>query len=194
MNKIIGLTGGMGSGKTTIANYFIHLGIPVYIADDEAKRIMQSAALTSEIRAIFGNSIFEGTTLNRNKLAQIVFNNSTQLEQLNAIVHPAVRADFQVWRDQNNTSKYVVYETAILFESGFYKNCDCIITVTAPLESRLQRVILRDSTTREQVLQRIAFQWTDDQRIEKSTFVIDNSNSDTSRIKFNKILKILNII
>lgn len=193
MTKIIGLTGGIGSGKTTIANYFSTLGIPVYIADDEAKKLMESSEVKDSIKEKFGESIFDNTILNRAKLAEIVFADSGKLDQLNAIVHPAVRNHFKKWLLNHEASPFVIYEAAILFESGNYKNCDYIITVTAPLESRIQRVIDRDKTNREQVLKRINAQWNDEQRISKSNFIIDNRNIETAKLKVEEILKILNI-
>lgn len=191
MTKIIGLTGGIGSGKTTIANHFAAAGIPVYIADDEARKLMQSPEIIAEIQKTFGNSIFDDAILNREKLSQIVFNNPEKLKQLNAIIHPAVRKHFQDWVLNHQNAPFVIYEAAILFESGSYKNCDSIITVTAPLESRIQRVIQRDNTSRDQVLARINAQWNDDQRIAKSDFVIENIDSKSAKLEVDKILKIL---
>jgi dephospho-CoA kinase len=191
MTKIIGLTGGIGSGKTTIANHFQAAGIPVYIADDEARKIMQSPEIIEEIKKTFGNAIFENTVLNRNKLSQIVFGDPEKLKLLNAIIHPAVKKHFQNWILKYENTPYVIYEAAILFESGSFKNCDFIITVTAPLESRIQRVILRDKTTREQVLKRINAQWNDEQRMAKSDFVIENVTPEIAKLEVDKILKIL---
>jgi dephospho-CoA kinase len=193
MTKIIGLTGGIGSGKTTIANYLESKGIPVYIADDEARKIMQSAEIIAAIKKIFGDAIFENEILSREKLAEIVFNNPEKLKQLNAIIHPAVREHFAGWILEHSTDPYVIYEAAILFESGRYEECDYIISVTAPIESRIQRVMQRDQTTREQVLKRINAQWTDEQRISKSDFVIENKTIETAKLKVNEILKILGI-
>lgn len=193
MTKIIGLTGGIGSGKTTVANHFRKANIPVYIADDEARKISQSPEIIEEIRKVFGNSIFDDAILNREKLSQIVFNDPEKLKQLNAIIHPAVRKHFQNWVLKHESAPFVIYEAAILFESGSYKNCDLIITVTAPIESRIQRVIQRDKTTRELVLKRINAQWNDEQRIAKSDFVIENVNPKTTKTEIDKILKILKI-
>ena len=193
MTKIIGLTGGIGSGKTTVANHFIAAGIPVYIADDEARKIMQSPEILREIEKIFGSVIFKNEVLNRQKLAEIVFSNSDRLKQLNAIIHPAVKKHFGNWILNYKNSPFVIYETAILFESGSYKDCDKIITVTAPLETRIERVIQRDKTSRENVLKRIKMQWTDDQRLGKSDFVIENINPEITKSEVGKILKILNI-
>jgi dephospho-CoA kinase len=193
MTKIIGLTGGIGSGKTTIANHFLEANIPVYIADDEARKIMQSEEIIDAIRKTFGDTIFDDAVLNREKLSQIVFSNPEKLKQLNAIIHPVVRKHFQDWVLNHKNAPFVIYEAAILFESGSYQNCDLIITVTAPIETRIQRVIQRDKTTREQVLKRINAQWNDDQRIAKSDFVIENVNPITTKTEIDKILKILKI-
>jgi len=193
MTKIIGLTGGIGSGKTTVANHFIAAGIPIYIADDEARKIMQSPEILREIKKIFGSSIFENGVLNRQKLAEIVFNNPDKLKQLNAIIHPAVKKHFGNWILNYKNSPFVIYETAILFESGSYKDCGKIITVTAPLETRIERVIQRDKTTRENVLKRINMQWSDNQRLGKSDFVIENLNPEITKSEVGKILKILKI-
>lgn len=191
MTKIIGLTGGIGSGKTTIANYFMATGIPVYIADDEARKIMQSEAIIDQIQKTFGTEIFEAGILNRQKLAEIVFNNPEKLKLLNGIIHPAVKKHFENWISIHDKTPFIIYEAAILFESGSYKNCDKIITVTAPLETRIQRVIQRDNTTRENVLKRINMQWDDTQRIAKSDFVVENIDPKITESEVGKILKIL---
>ncbi|MDX6189614.1 dephospho-CoA kinase [Flavobacterium sp. Fl-318] len=193
MTKVIGLTGGIGSGKTTIANYFKELGVPVYIADDGARKIMQSEVILEQIKTIFGNAIFENNVLSRPKLAEIVFKDKEKLDQLNAIVHPAVKADFEAWLLQHEKYEYIIYEAAILFESGRYKECDFIITVTAPEEIRIKRVLERDNTTREHVLSRMKMQWNDEKRISGSNFVINNENLKKAREEVVKILKILNI-
>lgn len=193
MTKIIGLTGGIGSGKTTIANHFRNANIPVYVADDEARKITQLPEIIDQIRIKFGDAIFDDSILNREKLSQIVFNDPEKLKLLNAIIHPAVRKHFQSWVLNHKNAPFVIYEAAILFESGSYKNCDSIITVTAPLESRIQRVMRRDKTSREQVILRINAQWDDDQRIAKSDFVIENIDPKSTKLEVDKILKILKI-
>ena len=193
MSKIIGLTGGIGSGKTTLATYIESLGIPVFIADDEAKKLMQSAEVLREIKAVFGEAVFDKGQLNRQELASIVFSNPEKLSQLNGIIHPAVKKQFKVWLDQHQLAPFVVYEAAILFESGSYQNCDYIITITAPLEDRIARVTQRDNSSREQVLNRINAQWTDEQRVVKSNFVIENSDPQNAKLQLDEILKILKI-
>jgi dephospho-CoA kinase len=191
MAYIIGLTGGIGSGKTTLVNYMESLGIPVFIADEEAKKAMQSPHVLEEVKTSFGNSIFENGQLNRQQLASIVFSNPDKLKELNSIIHPEVKRLFAIWLNQLKTVPFVVYEAAILFESGSYQNCDYIITVTAPLEDRITRVMQRDNCSRAQVLQRINAQWTDEERAVKSNFVIDNTTAQSAKNEIDNILKIL---
>ena len=191
MQKSIGLTGGIGSGKTTIANYLASLGIPVYIADDAGKKVMQQQEIIKAIQQKFGSDIVKENQLNRARLAEIVFNNPDRLKELNAIVHPAVRKDYKKWLAEHTDAPFLVYESAILFESGSYKDFDYVITITAPLEVRVSRVLQRDNTEREQVMKRINAQWTDDQRVSKSDFVIENIDIDLAKAEINKILKIL---
>ena len=193
MAKIIGLTGGIGSGKTTIAKYIHSFGIPLYIADDQARKLMQSQKIIDAIKNIFGEEIFDKEILDRAKLAKIVFNEPEKLEKLNAIIHPAVKSDFKEWLLQYKSAAFIIYEAAILFESGNYKNCDYIITVVAPIDTRIERVMKRDSTSRELIIKRMEAQWTDEQRVAKSDFVIENDNLETAKQKVDEILKILKI-
>lgn len=189
MTKIIGLTGGIGSGKTTIANYFQSKGIAVYIADDEARKITNTPEILAAIKNIFGKEVFENHQLNREKVAKIVFDDPQKLKQLNAIIHPAVKKHFESWLDQHSNEPLIIKETAILFESGSYKDCDIIITVIVPLEVRINRVINRDKISREAVLKRINQQWTDEQKIEKSTYIIDNLELESAKSQVDEILK-----
>jgi dephospho-CoA kinase len=191
MTKIIGLTGGIGSGKTMVAKYIESLGIPVYIADDEARELMTTNKVIEAISAAFGKEVEDNGTLNREKLAQIVFNNPEKLQKLNSIVHPEVKKHFDTWVEKHKNSPFVVKEAAILFESGSNKYCDAVITVTSPLETRLQRVMERDKTDKESVLKRIQNQWTDEQRIEKSDYVIHNLSVDATKKQVEEILKLL---
>ena len=138
MTKIIGLTGGIGSGKTTIAQYFKSLGVPVYIADDEAKKLLDNPDIQKEIKAVFGEFVFENNTISKEKLASIVFQNPQKLSELNGIIHPAVKKHFQLWVANYQSEPIVIKEAAILFESGSNQDCDKIITVVAPLETRIQ--------------------------------------------------------
>lgn len=189
MTKIIGLTGGIGTGKTMVAEYFKSLGIPVYIADKEARQLMTSDNIINALSNEFGKEILENGILNREKLAKLVFNDSKKLQKLNSIVHPEVKKHFENWVEKHKNFPFVVKEAAILFESGSYKYCDTIITVTAPLETRLQRVMKRDKTDRESVLKRIENQWTDEQRITKSNYVIHNLSVESTKKQVDEILK-----
>ena len=189
MTKIIGLTGGIGSGKTMVAEYFKSLGIPVYIADKEARQLMTSENIINALSNEFGKEILENGILNREKLAQLVFNNPKKLQKLNSIVHPEVKKHFDNWVEKHKNYPFIVKEAAILFESGSYEYCDTIITVTAPLETRLQRVMKRDKTDRESVLKRIENQWTDEQRIAKSNYVIHNLSVESTKKQVDEILK-----
>jgi len=176
MTKIVGLTGGIGSGKTTVAHHFKALGVPIYIADDEAKKLMNATTILRKIKLLFGEEIIENKRINREKLAKLVFSNPEKLDQLNKIIHPEVKKHFQKWLEKHKNQHYIIKEAAILFESGSYKDCDYIITVVAPLESRIERVLKRDNTTREAILSRIKNQWNDEDKIKKSNFVIQNED------------------
>ena len=191
MTKIIGLTGGIGSGKTMVAKYIASLGIPVYIADDEAKKLMETDEVVQEISKVFGKEILDDKKINREKLAQLVFNNPEKLNKLNEIIHPCVKKDFDAWVEKHKKLPFVVKEAAILFESGSDKYCDAIITITSPLETRLQRVIERDKTDRESVLIRMHNQWTDEQRVANSDYVVQNISIKETYKQIDKILKLL---
>jgi dephospho-CoA kinase len=191
MSKIIGLTGGIGSGKTAVALYMKSLGIPVYIADEEAKKLMASQEMEQEVVKELGTAILSDGHIDKKKLAQVVFNDSNKLQRLNSIVHPKVKQHFDQWVQNHHNHPWVVKETAILFESGSYADCDLIITITAPVDLRIQRVISRDNTTKEQVLQRIQNQWTDEQRIAKSDYTISNISVKETEEQVNKILNLL---
>lgn len=191
MTKIIGLTGGIGSGKTTVAKMFMALGVPVYFADDAAKEIMAGEAIQKELQSVFGEAIIEKGQLNRKKLANMVFNNKYELQKLNTIVHPLVQLHFENWLKRHQELPFIIKEAAILFESGSYKNCDQIITVTAPVAQRIQRVVERDTTDRDAVMQRISNQWTDEEKIVKSNYVIHNTDLQQTQQQVYNIFKIL---
>ncbi|MEO8235418.1 MAG: dephospho-CoA kinase [Flavobacterium sp.] len=188
MTKIIGLTGGIGSGKTTIARLFEAEGIPVYIADDEAKKIMILPETIQLIGSHFGQSVIVNNQLDRKKISKIVFNHPEKLKELNKIVHPLVKKHFDNWVKKQN-SPFVIKEAAILFESGSYKYCDQIITVVASEETRVTRVMARDKCTKEAVLDRIKNQWNDSQKTSKSDYVIKNENLSEAKIQFQEVLK-----
>ncbi|RDC55558.1 dephospho-CoA kinase [Pedobacter chinensis] len=173
----VGITGGIGSGKTTVCKVFEVLGIPVFYADTEAKNIMiQDALLIEGIKSTFGKeSYFEDGKLNNKHIAGIVFNNEAQLAKLNALVHPAVFRAFDVWEEQVNPNvPYTLKEAALLFESGSYTMCDTTILVTAPLDIKLKRVMQRDQVTADQVTARIDKQLSDDEKAKLANHFIRN--------------------
>lgn len=193
MTKIIGLTGGIGSGKTTIAKHLKSIGIPVFISDEEAKKVINLPEVKKSLKAIFGDQIFDGDQIDKSILAKIVFNDATKLAQLNQIIHPIVKSNFEKWKANYSNSPIIVKEAAILFESGSYKDCDYVISITAPLEERINRVIARDSVSKESVLNRIDKQWPDEARNAKSDFVIENITIDETLKKIVEILKKITI-
>jgi len=175
--KIVGLTGGIGSGKTTVARYFERLEVPVYIADKEAKALMvRSKVIRRKLIALFGENAYTKESLNRSFLADRIFNDKELLAKMNAIVHPKVASHFKRWMKKQQTP-YCIKEVAILFENGSYKECDKIITVIAPIDVRISRVLQRDNTNKEKIDAIIKNQWEDDERIKRSDYVVSNDGS-----------------
>lgn len=172
----IGITGGIGSGKTTICRLFELLGVFVYNADLEAKKLLDNhLEVKTSIINKFGTTVIDNTgSIDKKKLSALVFNNKKMLEQLNSIVHPAVVKHFENWCLQHKSEKYILHEAAILFESGAYKNMKKIITVIAPTELKIKRAMQRDAVSREQVEQRIKNQMSDAEKVKQSQFIIYN--------------------
>ena len=176
MTKIVGLTGGIGSGKTTVAHMFKALGVPVFNSDDEAKVLMNSSVIIKqEIIELLGENSYKDDVLNKPYIASQIFNTKAVLKQINAIVHPKVAAAFDTWVSKQN-SPYVIKEVAILFETRTESLVDFIITVIAPLETRIQRVMERDQKSREAVELIIDNQLSDSEKIKKSQYGIENNN------------------
>ncbi|MEL6974917.1 MAG: dephospho-CoA kinase [Bacteroidota bacterium] len=183
----IGLTGGIGSGKSTVANMFRELSVPVYDSDLRAKVLMnESEPLQKAITELFGELAYVNNKLNRPWIAQQVFGNAALLEQLNGLVHPAVREDFISWSEAQKAS-YIIQETALIFENGMESYYDRIILVTADKTVREDRVMLRDSVSREKVQQRMAHQLDDEKKREKSHFVVENSTLEDTLKQVRKI-------
>jgi len=170
----IGLTGGIGSGKSTVAKIFSTIGIPVFYADIAARNVMhEDAALMQKIKETFGDVAYENNMLNRKYIADIVFNDPFKLEQLNAMVHPATIAAAQRWMLQQ-TTPYVIKEAALFFEAGSTEGLDYIIGVYAPQHLRVHRVMQRDNVTREEVLSRMSKQINEEMKMRLCDFVIVN--------------------
>ena len=179
---IVGLTGGIGSGKTTVANFFKELGIPVYIADVEAKKLMnKSKVLKRKIKKLFTEEAYINNELNRPFIASKIFNNEALLQEMNAIVHPKVGKHFKKWAEKQS-APYVIKEAAILFENNSYNQCDYVITVIVDEEIRMQRILERDNTTEAKVRAIMDNQWNDEDKVKLSDFVIkNNSLKDTEK-------------
>ena len=183
----VGLTGGIGSGKSTIAKMFEELGVAVYYADDEAKRLMNSSQqIREKLIKEFGKESYKNGNLNRAFLADIIFNDKEKLLKINSIVHPEVDKHFKNWvKDQNGD--FVIQENAILFENNKQNDFDYIITVTAPKDLRIERIIKRDSIDKNQIISRMNNQLDDAKKIESANFVISNIDLDQSRVQVKKI-------
>ena len=175
----VGVTGGIGSGKSTVCKIFELLGIPVYYADVEAKRLMGSnEALKEQIKADFGEHIYsKAGELQKDTLAEVVFSDPASLEKLNALVHPAVGSDFKQWVEPLSGHPYVIKEAALIFESGSNEFLDRVITVYSPKEMALARIIDRDKTSREAVESRMASQLDIEKKKELADHVIYNDNA-----------------
>lgn len=184
----IGITGGIGSGKTVVCKVFELFGIPIYYADEQAKKLMQTdKQLIRQIQNSFGKSIYSKNILNKKLLAKIVFNDESKLNELNALVHPAVKNDFENWVKKQKNCPYIIKEAALLFESGTYLQLDKIITVTAPTELRIKRIMKRDGSDRISVKKIMKNQMTDKEKISRSDFVIFN---DEKKLLLPQILKL----
>ncbi len=186
--QIIGITGGIGSGKSVVANILNSMGYPVYNSDDRAKVLInKDSGLILKIKESFGN-VYNTEGLDRQKMANIVFNNPEKLALLNSLVHPAVGHDFDLWVKKQSSS-LVFKEAAILFETGIYKTLNKVILVTCPLPIKIKRVMERDSVSQEDVENRMKNQWSDEQKIKLSDYVIDNSGN---KLLIPQVQKILN--
>ncbi len=170
----IGITGGIGSGKSTVCKLFQCLEVPVFNADEAGRDLLaEDSSVIKKVIEIFGDTIITGQKPDRKKMAEIVFKNPEKLAELTAVIHPAVRSKFNEWVSEQSTS-YVINEAAILFETGIYKQLDYTILVTAPEEIRIQRVMQRDGIDEATIRDRIKNQWSDEQKKELANFVISN--------------------
>ena len=189
---IVGLTGGIGSGKSTVAKMFAELGIPVYDSDMEAKELMVgSSEVKNAITELLGEEAYDNQGLNRPYIADKVFKDPELLEKLNAIVHPAVRKHFLDWVERQE-SPYVIQETALIFENDAQDKYDYTILVTAPVETRIQRVIERDNVEGQAVVDRMKNQLDDEQKVDLANFSLKNLELDKTRRKVKELhLKLL---
>ena len=177
----VGVTGGIGVGKTTVGQIFETLGAPVYKSDDRAKILMNSSdELKSQIIEAFGYDAYNrDKQLNRSYLATVVFNNPKKLQVLNSLVHPAVLEDYRNWFSEQKNVPYTIKEAALMFETDSHKSMDCIIVVTCPINLRIDRIVKRDHMKRDEVLKRIENQMSDKQRLEKAQHRVKNDGKQS---------------
>ena len=174
----LGITGGIGSGKSTVSQIFSLSGVPVYIADIESKRLVAtSPTIRKKLINLFGEELYSGGVLNKTLLASHIFNDNKKLETVNAIIHPEVECDFIEWVKKHVQCDIVAHEAAILFESGFNKMMDKVLMVYTPLDIRIERTMLRDNLPKEKVMERIQNQMSDEEKAKLSDFVIVNDNT-----------------
>ena len=190
---IVGLTGGIGSGKTTVAKLFSnYANVAIYIADVEAKKLINSStSIKQQITKLFGANAYKNNILDRKYIGQLVFNSKAKLQALNKIVHPAVKEHFANFVQSNKNKDYILYESAILFESNSIEKLDFIISVYVDLEERIQRVMVRDSVEKKEVLARINNQWKEDKILLLSNYLIINSSIENTKDQVRKINNIL---
>ncbi len=171
--KVLGVTGGLGSGKTTVCKIFETLGVPFFSSDEASKSILFSPDVQREVENLFGESVLENGSLNRRELAKLIFSEESALESLNKLLHPKVALAFNIWKDEQQ-SLFIIKEAAILFESGAYKSCDYVLNICCSEQERIRRVLLRDDRSELDIKAIMARQWSDVQRKENADFSIDN--------------------
>jgi len=190
--KIIGLTGGIGAGKSTISKIFTDNGIPVYNSDNKAREIMnKNIDLKNKIILSFGKQSYQNEKLNKAYISKIIFDNKLELNKINSLVHPFVQDDFYKWI-KKTPSKYIIYESALIFETGSYKKNDFNILVISDLDKKIERVCKRDNLSKIQVLKRINNQWDDDKKMSLCDYKIFNNSLNESKTQTLKIIEIFN--
>ena len=190
----IGVTGGIGSGKSFLSSMLKERGIPVFDSDTEAKKLMLTDVfISASLKSLLGEDVYTGGKLNKPLLASYIFSSADNAAKINSIVHPRVKKAFLSWADErfSGGDRVVAIESAILFESGFSDVVDKIVTVVAPIDVRVSRVMSRDSTTRDKVMERINSQMGDDEKISKSDFIIENDGRKPLNEQIDVMLSVL---
>lgn len=189
--KVVGLTGGIGSGKTTVARFFSELEVPVYIADTEARKLTnRSSYIRKKLIALLGEEAYHNGTINRKYVADKIFNDTDLLEEVNKIIHPRVAMHFKRWLSKQ-PGPYCIKEAAILFENDGYKQCDYTILVTAPMDIRIERLLKRDDTTQREIEERMANQWEDDKKLSLANYHIENIDLEQTKRKVKALHRLI---
>ncbi len=171
-----GITGGLGSGKTIVCKVLHYLGVPVFDADREAKKLLDNADVQREIHRLFSDQVFTGTIIDKKKLAQVIFNDDQALSEMNALIHPLVAHEFNLWAENFTDKHYVIIEAALLLESKQFSHLDAVITVFSPLELRLQRAMVRDRVSKQEILSRINKQMPDEEKCKLAQYILYNDD------------------
>jgi dephospho-CoA kinase len=192
--KKAGLTGGIGSGKTMVCCVFTALGVPVYHADGAARRLMETdETIRQSLKDLLGDDIYKGNEPDRNRIAELIFKDAQLLRKVNTIIHPRVADDFSGWCIRHKDSPYVIHESALLFESNFYRLFDIAITVTCPVDIRLQRILSREGMTRQKAERIMRNQLSEDEKITRSHYHINNDGHTLVLPQVLKIHSVLNV-
>ncbi len=177
---IVALTGGIGSGKTTVAKLFEAMGCVVYNSDEKAKELYYIPEVKKNVVELLGdNAYLSDNTLNKIVVADVIFKDKNKLEKLNAIIHPALALDFEIFVKQQIPESIIIKESALIFETGLYKNFTDIVLVTAPIEQKIKRVMNRNLISKEEVEKRMQAQWTDEKKLPLANYIISNSDANT---------------
>jgi dephospho-CoA kinase len=188
----VGVTGGIGTGKSTVCKIFEAIGIPIFYADIEAKKLLETDEVRSFYSSEFGQQVFTRTILDPKKIANLIFSNKEAIQKVNSFVHPLVNKRFESWCNTIHNAPYIIKEAALLFESNLYKQLDYTILTIAPLEVKIERIVKRDGIKKESILERINNQWDDNKKIPLSNITIINDGKQAllpQVIEINEMIK-----
>lgn len=188
--KKVALTGNIGSGKSWVSQLFQRIGIPVFNSDEEAKRLYDRDDIREAMKARFGDDVYmDDNQINKKRVAEIIFNDSDAMHQVEQLLYPALNAYFDEWAEQQETP-YVLYESAIVFEKGLADRFDAVVMVSATEQTRLRRVMLRDHCDEEEVRERMATQWTENEKREKADYIIEHDSDDEDDYLLEQVINV----
>ena len=189
--KKVALTGNIGSGKSWVCQLFQRIGIPVFNSDEEAKRLYDRDDIREAMKARFGEDVyFDDDSVNRKRVAEIIFNDAEAMHEVEQLLYPALNAYFDEWAEEQDDAPYVLYESAIIFEKHLEDRFDAVVLVSANEQTRLRRVMLRDHCDEETVRERMATQWTENEKRERADFIIEHDNDDEDEALLEQVLAV----